>query len=139
MWDKRQISDVQIPPSLGGKVKRDWDLIRKILISVEALPDFNSTLRPEDLEGFQKSEVSYHIQMMQQAGILRAICTDYMSEGTYCIAQQLTWEGHELLSKIRDQSAWNKVKGAIRTKGFDLSYEALKAVLGAGIAQALGG
>lgn len=119
-------------------MKRDWDLIRKILISVEALPDFNSTLRPEDLEGFQKDDVSYHIRMMQQAGFLQAICTDYMSEGTYCIAQQLTWEGQELLSKIRDQSAWNKVKGAIRSKGFDLSYEALKAVLGAGIAQALG-
>ncbi len=61
---------------------RALPVIRKLLISVEALPDFNSTQRPEDMEGFQKDDVSYHIRMMQQAGFLQAICTEYMSEGT---------------------------------------------------------
>lgn len=117
-------------------MKRDWDLVRKILIATEQLPDFNSTLRPEDLDGYQKDDVSYHIRIMQQAGFLEAVCVDYMSEGTYCIAQQLTLEGHELLSQIRDQGAWSKVKGAVKTKGFELSYKALKAVLGLGISKA---
>jgi hypothetical protein len=120
-------------------MKRDWDLVRKILIAVADLPDFNSTVRPEDVDGYQKDEVSYHISIMRQAGFLNASCVDFHDTGTYCIAQQLTWEGQELLSKIREQGAWNKVKGAIRTKGFDLSYEALKMALGAGISHALGG
>jgi hypothetical protein len=50
-----------------------------------------------------------------------------MSEATNCIVQQLTWDVHELLVKIC----------AIRSKEFDLSNKVLKAVLGAGIAQAL--
>ncbi|MBA1200365.1 DUF2513 domain-containing protein [Pseudomonas capeferrum] len=84
-------------------MKRDWDLVRKILTDVEALPDLDSTLRPEDVQGFRQDEVSYHLYMLQQAGFLESTVTDYMGEGVYCIARQLTWEGQELLSKLREE------------------------------------
>lgn len=120
-------------------MKRDWDLVRRILIEVEELPDLTSSLRPENIPDYPKDVVSYHIQIMEQAGFLDAVCTDYLSAGTLCIAKQLTWEGHELLSKIRDQSAWNRVRTLIKTKGFEVSYDALKTALGFGITKALGG
>lgn len=117
-------------------MKRDWDLIRKILLSLEELPDTASSLASNEVEGYQKDDVAYHIYIMKQAGLIEAICNGTMSDGMLCIAQMLTWEGQEFLSKIRQQSTWNKIKGVIKNKGLDLSYEALKIALGVAITKA---
>ncbi|WP_265754876.1 DUF2513 domain-containing protein [Avibacterium sp. 21-594] len=42
------------------------------------------------------------------------------------MAINLTWQGHEFLDKIRSDTAWNKIKQIIKTKGIDLSFEAIK-------------
>lgn len=112
-------------------MKRDWDLIRKILLLLEELPDTASYLDSNEVEGFHKDDVAYHIFIMKQAGLIEAITSETMSDGMICYAKMMTWEGQEFLSKIRQQSAWNKVKGLIKNKGLDLSYEALKIALGA--------
>lgn len=112
-------------------MKRNWDLVRKILLLLEELPDTASCLSSNEVEGFHEDDVAYHIYMMKQAGLIEAVCNETLSEGMFCVAKMLTWEGQEFLSKIRQQSAWNKVKGLIKNKGLDLSYEALKVALGA--------
>lgn len=94
-------------------MKRDWDLIREILIAVED----TSRLTANSIASYDAETVSYHIQLLNQSNLVRN--------------NLLTWEGHEFLDKIRQQSAWNRIKGTIKNKGLDLSYEALKIALGA--------
>lgn len=98
-------------------MKRDWDLIREILIAVEDLPDTTSRLNANAIIGYDAEIVNYHTQLLSQSNLI--------------INNFLTWEGHEFLDKIRQQTAWNKIKTIVRDKGLDLSYEALKIALGA--------
>lgn len=113
-------------------MKRDWDLVREILLAVEMLPDSESTLDEGCIENRLREEVSYHFRLMYEAGLIDAIDAGALS-GDFYIPTSLTWEGHELLDKIRQQSSWNKVKGLVKEKGLDLSYDVLKVALGSAI------
>lgn len=97
-------------------MKRDWDLIRELLIAVEDLPDTTSRLNANAITDYDTNIVNQHIQLLNQSSLIRN--------------NLLTWEGHEFLDNIRQQSAWNKIKSIVRDKGLDLSYEALKTALG---------
>ncbi|AZS50380.1 DUF2513 domain-containing protein [Entomomonas moraniae] len=110
-------------------MKRDWDLIREILIAVEDLPDTTSRLNANAITEYDAETVSYHMSILNEAGLIVAQCSK--TKPILCFANSLTWEGHEFLDKIRQQSAWNKIKTIVRDKGLDLSYEALKIALGA--------
>jgi hypothetical protein len=39
--------------------------------------------------------------------------------------KMMTWSGHEFLDHIRQDTAWNKVKGAAREKGLELSLDVI--------------
>ncbi|WP_019518458.1 DUF2513 domain-containing protein [Aggregatibacter actinomycetemcomitans] len=43
-------------------------------------------------------------------------------------ALSLTWQGHEFLDKIRNDSVWNKVKSTVQSKSLDLSFDVIKQV-----------
>lgn len=40
----------------------------------------------------------------------------------------LTWLGHEFLDKIRNETAWNKIKNIVKSKGVDMSFDVIKIV-----------
>lgn len=110
-------------------MKRDWDLIRKILIATEELSESNSILEANAISDYSSDIVNYHYWLLDQAGLVKAIdASTTMTKELFVIS--LTWEGHELLDKTRQESAWIKVKNIIMNKGLDLSYEALKVALG---------
>ncbi|MFZ7235801.1 DUF2513 domain-containing protein [Avibacterium gallinarum] len=92
-------------------MKRDWELIRKILLMLEQKVD-NTPLDNESIKGFPPDMVVYHCQLLEQS---KLICTQH----------KLTWQGHEFLDKIRSDTAWNKIKQTIKTKGIGLSFEAI--------------
>jgi len=43
----------------------------------------------------------------------------------------LTWEGHEFLDKIRDETIWSKTKDAISKKGLPMVIDVVKDVASA--------
>lgn len=101
---------------LLSTMKRDWDLVREILFAVEDLPpEATDGLRVSALEAYPPQLVAYHIEMLHQAGLLNAI-VEKTSAGTAATANSLTWEGHEFLDSIRQDSIWEKIKGSF-TKG----------------------
>ena len=51
----------------------------------------------------------------------------------------MTWEGHELLDKIRSHTLWNKIKAGARERAIPLSFDAVKLLGTEAIKSLIGG
>ena len=56
-----------------------------------------------------------------------------------CAAVSMTWEGHELLDKIRSHTLWNKIKAGARERAIPLSFDAVKLLGTEAIKSLIGG
>lgn len=117
-------------------MKRDMDLAREILFQMEASDNIDGwtiiTLNDKNQE-----IISYHIKLLFQAHLIEAdhIADNKNSEWK---AKTITWQGHEFLDAIRDDSNWKKAKGFIISKGGSITFEALKISLSLLLKQQLG-
>ena len=75
-----------------------------------SVPDF-----PEHL-------VNYHLDLLISAGIVNGKM-HWMSRGrSVAVVNGLTWEGHNYLDAVRDQSIWARTKDLLRGKGQDIRH-----------------
>lgn len=104
-------------------MKRDFDLIRELLLQFEAKEDAAVVERPE-VEGQIHGIVAYHCRLLHDAGFLR--CEPVRSSSSDRLIDvlpfELTWDGHEFLDKIRLDSTWSRIKAYSKEKGFTLSF-----------------
>ncbi len=106
-------------------MKRDMELIRTILLKVEADPRFDGSVNPTDaatlsITDYSNAEVIYHLVMLVEAGFLDGN-TKMRSMGNVPIFK-LTWAGHEFLDNVRDPEVWHKTKARVAaTAGVALS------------------
>lgn len=107
-------------------MRRDWSLVRQILLQVDGLESSGVTLRPDAVQGYDTELVSYHFRLLDEAGLIRADCAKTLGAPLYCLASSLTWSGHELLDQIRRETVWNRTLGLLRERGLDVSLHALK-------------
>lgn len=107
---------------------RDWDLVRAILLALEQLPDFKGQLRPEDIQGYNAALVTYHIMLIEEAGLIEAIVSQTMGGEAFALGRRMTWAGHELLDAIRAPSMWNRIKRTALDKGLDLTLDVILAI-----------
>ncbi|MEG9531612.1 DUF2513 domain-containing protein [Mannheimia indoligenes] len=108
-------------------MKRNWDLIRKILLKLEEKADSTSWLESTDIKGYDAKTVAYHYKLLNNARLIEAIDVSSLEEEDFS-ATSLTWQGHEFLDKIRNDSVWNKVKSTVQSKSLDLSFDVTKTV-----------
>lgn len=106
-------------------MRRDWDVMRKVMLKIEALPTEDSTLTSSDIEGIDAECAAYHMRLLIEAGMVSDGCRDAVGP-VYCHASRLTWDGHELLDQIKRDTVWNKVKETARIKGVDLSFGVIR-------------
>ncbi len=109
-------------------MKRDWELIREILIRLEQTQSARSCLRSDELADYDTGEVVYQMKLMIQAGLIEGL-----RGGSHCTAYSLTWEGHELLDTIRSRPVWEGLKTMLREKGIEMSIEAFRSAARAAI------
>lgn len=74
-------------------------------------------------------QVAYHCKILKDAGFI----TDYKAQcaGNHIIGfgvGSLTWEGHEFLDKIRQDTVWNKTKEVITKQGLPMIIDVVKQV-----------
>jgi len=93
------------------RMKRDMDLVREILLYAEqhATPSNPCSVK---IEGHSEEEVSYHLRLMRDAGLIDARTPG----GSIWAVLGLTWAGHELLDAARDDSRWSKAKKTLADK-----------------------
>jgi len=116
--------------SLGGSMKRDLDLVRKILIEMESHEHGFYSSYPE-IENYTKDQIGYHAFLMKQAGLIDAADRNTLSsKSPDAIPLNLTWLGHEFLESTKDPSLWAKAKKIVIEPiggiAFDVLIEWLK-------------
>jgi len=107
-------------------MKRDMDLVRKILLHVEEHDDFQFTI-----EGYGEQEVAYHVRLLVEAELLHGVartCLDGKIVLQDCGYTCLSWAGHEFLEASRDEGMWAKAKQATSSTG-GMVLDVLKSVL----------
>ena len=111
-----------------ASLKRDMELIRKILFFLEARP-FLKAEKVLPIEGCDHATIMYHILLLAQAGLV-----DYEPELTktgriikaHVIG--LNWAGHEFLDSVRSNKVWRKLLKYAKNKGGALPFDLLKAL-----------
>jgi hypothetical protein len=122
-------------------MKRDLDLVRIILLAVEASPA-GIMLRNREIEapGFDPAVVSEHVQLLTEADFLKATISREInpSGARECHIFGLTWQGHEYLDAVRNQEVWTKTKQSLAKVGGSAALEVVKQIASAIIKQHLG-
>ena len=113
-------------------MQRDLDLYRAILLEVENRPS-GQRWPAEPLSGHTLGEVIYHIQLMQDAGLVDARVLNYEA----AMILRMTHDGHDFLEASRQPSLWAKAKEKLQSAGLPLTIYALKTVLDALIKERL--
>ena len=108
-------------------MKRDMDLVRRILMELEA-SDY-----PLDASVFADGRVTvpqaaYHIEIMQQAGLIKATIARDLSGNLDATAESLTWNGQEFLEAVRSDVMWATVKSTIAKTVGSTTLETVKAL-----------
>lgn len=117
-------------------MKRNLDLMRDILVTLEAHPTPSEWIDTE-IEGHTGVEVSYHVMLLHEAGLLEG--WDRSAIGVFrWSASRLTWEGHEFLEAARDDTAWQETTELVAGRTGGQSFVVLKDALLARAREKLG-
>ncbi len=112
-------------------MKRDLDLIRKILFNVEDVPA-GKTINCIDFgDAYDKATIFEHVKLLINAKYVDGKYVLHSSGGSFCI-NGLTWSGHDFVQASRNDTIWdaakNKVKSIGESVAFDVFTELLKSI-----------
>jgi hypothetical protein len=104
-------------------MKRDFELLRKLLLDIEGAE--------VDFSPYTAEQILYHKALLLEAGLAEGPKPRYSSRKfseipIKVIIRKLSWEGHDFIDAIRDEGRWQKAKDWIREAGKILTLETLK-------------
>lgn len=97
-------------------MRRDPDLLRAILFEIEKHTGPERGLIKIQFEEYSKDEVSYHIGLLTESGLVHAQKfsgndrVDWHATG-------LTNAGHEFIEAARNETVWNQAKAKLEKAG----------------------
>ena len=107
-------------------MQRDMELVRSILIAVENYNEPNRPVKIASLLGdYPEDQINYNTNLLYQSGFIDGY-ERKPTDGTYILVTGLTWEGHEFLDAIRNETIWNQTKEVVKEKGGSLPFEIIK-------------
>lgn len=97
-------------------MKRDMELIRKIILEVEKAQDNQIDLK---IESYSEQEIGYHVYLLIQGGLVEGIEFPKTNESLLPTATptNLTWNGHEFADAMRNESIWDKAMEIVKKNG----------------------
>ncbi|HGY2556842.1 TPA: DUF2513 domain-containing protein [Pseudomonas aeruginosa] len=108
-------------------MRRDWDVIRDVLIEVEGLDATGTDSLAYGLDEPEDANKTAHALLLWRAGFIQGVDASTM-DGDSIIAQGLTWSGHDLLDTIRSKAVWERIKTTAKDKGIELTFDSVKAL-----------
>ena len=93
-------------------MKRDIDLIREILLRVEAM-EHRRDMRDLEIEGYKEVEVDYNLDLLIRGGFINGQSKWSVNQTLWATVNGLEWEGHDLLDAIRSESILNRAKSQL--------------------------
>jgi len=95
------------------EMQRDMDLIRDLLLKIEADPFCDGThFKRIDVEDQPIDKLNYHLRLLDQAGYIIGV-----KAMLYYNVSELTWKGHEFLDNIKDPAIWTETKEKAKELG----------------------
>ncbi len=109
-------------------MKRDMDLVRKIMLAVEASErPLDSTLIR--IAGYTPDTITEHMRLLNEAGLVEGISAYSVEHRLKWIELRLTWNGHDFLDAARNESIWTETVTEVRKKTGSAPFEVLKGLL----------
>ncbi|TKI65605.1 DUF2513 domain-containing protein [Lysinibacillus mangiferihumi] len=117
-------------------MKLNHDLIRDLLLAIEEISNghanfYIETIAQEHLPQYDFEEVEYHNMQLAQAGLIKVA-----NKNSHYVLD-LTWDGHQYIASIREQSIWNKTKTVVQPFGV-VTLDVIKDVATKFIAKSIG-
>lgn len=113
-------------------MKFNEDLFRDILLHTELIPA-TSRVRGEQFvneiqekyDDIEPNDIKEHIRLTVEAGLVEAMIAIRNAAGALKVRQvsRLTYEGHQFLAKINDDTTWRKMKDLFKRAGSSLSIK----------------
>jgi hypothetical protein len=108
-------------------MRLDHDLVRTLLQKIGELP-FDGRFHDVSVAGRSGEEISYHVMLLHQAGLIEAI--DLGSHDGVCWRpKHLTYAGNEFLAAAESDTVWNKAKSIVWQSSKTITLEGLKIAL----------
>lgn len=115
-------------------MRRDWDLLRAIILAVEERPPGHITSVEDLLDMTGEEDVDkmrYHMGLALQSPYLNGVLhTAYIPEinhpGTIGMLADLTWQGREFLEHVRREDIWQRVKLLHDAAGLGMTYLSIR-------------
>lgn len=102
-------------------MKRDMELIRKILLAVQ------DRQPNKPIEGFTNDELNYHRALVIDSGLIEgAVLKDNTEIPVSVNLNKLTWAGHDFIDAIASESNWQQVKDFLKDAGKQITIETVK-------------
>ncbi|KWA05641.1 hypothetical protein WL26_23915 [Burkholderia cepacia] len=102
-------------------MKRDMDLIRELMLKLEALPmrpggivHITPNAEEVQVDGYDVEQIGYHLSLIKEAGL---VDTAGMRPMVGIGFRQLSWAGHDFLDSVRSPDVWDKTKQAATAAG----------------------
>ena len=89
-------------------MKKNMEIIRDILLELEASTEVKPEIKNQDSE-----LVRYNMALLIEAKLVDGTISKGLSLSQAPMGvwlHKLTWEGHEFLDNLREESVWNKIK-----------------------------
>lgn len=119
-------------------MRRDFDLIRKIILAIEELP---TSEVPEEfvIEGYSSEQIGYHNFLIIDAGLAEGVDVGgYAQSSPNWELTHLTSAGHDFAEVARNETLWRQARGLVKEKAGGVTLEVLKDVLVAVVRGTLG-
>ena len=107
-------------------MKRDMNLVRKILFEIEKADGDPRDWIELEIDGYDQLTVCHHVAIMEEAGLVDAINLSTSDE--YAVfPRRMTWDGQDFLAAVRKDSIWEKVKAKAGGEVVDVPFAVAKA------------
>ena len=102
-------------------MKRDMELIRKILFHIEEnYVAGQKWIRSITIDGYEDAVVTEHILLAYESGLIQDIKDVSSLGGTFYFVGNLSNSGYDFLDNVRSDTVWNKTKATIKEKGLPM-------------------
>lgn len=120
-------------------MKRNMDLVRALLLQIEEMSAEElsesmavAPIKPVGrLEDYTQNQIHYHMRLLHRADFIDASFHNPPSAPLgieRAKANRLTYQGHDLLDSIRDETVWERTKSRIQATTGTASVAVIKQV-----------
>jgi len=106
-------------------MKRNMELIIAILFSIEKGIEGDASSIVLPTQEFPEIEITHHVRLLHEGKLIHALKGYSASAGSAWVPHSLTWQGHEFLDAVRQDTIWNRVRKLAKQSGGRLPIDAL--------------